>query len=535
MRMKLKIAVLKNKSLWEDKGYELPEFDIEKVKENTLNAPIWLHFGAGNLFRAFPAVLQQNLLNNGLSDKGIIVCESYDEEIIEKVYTPYDNLSLIVTLKPDGSIDKKIVASIVHAIAASKNVEELTKIFTSPSLQMVSFTITEKGYSLTDAHGDYYPAVKEELASIDNPPKTLMGLVAYLCYKRYQAGKYPIALVSMDNCSHNGTKLYNAVKTFADTWVKNGLVDEDFSEYISNPELVSFPWTMIDKITPRPSEEVKKILEEDGLEDTEIVKTAKNTYVSAFVNAEETQYLVIEDVFPNSRPPLEKAGVIFTDRETVDKVEKMKVGTCLNPLHTILAVYGCLLGHTSIAEEMKDKHLKTFIEKTAYEEGLPVVVDPGIIKPEDFLEKVINHRFPNPFVPDTPQRIACDTSQKIPVRFGETLKAYIATGKRDISTLTYIPLFFAGWLRYLMGIDDEGKPFTPSPDPMLEKLQGYVKDISLGDKGPFTEALKPILSDSSIFGVDLYEYNLAPKVESMFEELVAGKGAVRKTLEKYLG
>lgn len=70
---------------------------------------------------------------------------------------------------------------------------------------------------------------------------------------------------------------------------------------------------------------------------------------------------------------------------------------------------------------------------------------------------------------------------------------------------------------------------------MLEKLQGYVKDISLGDKGPFTEALKPILSDSSIFGVDLYEYNLAPKVESMFEELVAGKGAVRKTLEKYLG
>ena len=130
MRMKLKIADLKNKSLWEDKGYELPEFDIEKVKENTLNAPIWLHFGAGNLFRAFPAVLQQNLLNNGLSDKGIIVCESYDEEIIEKVYTPYDNLSLIVTLKPDG-VSTKCIA--VHAITASirKNSQKYSHLITT--------------------------------------------------------------------------------------------------------------------------------------------------------------------------------------------------------------------------------------------------------------------------------------------------------------------------------------------------------------------------------------------------------------------
>ena len=532
--MKLNISGLNNKHLWQNKGYELPNFDIEKIRENTQKAPIWLHFGAGNIFRAFPAALQQTLLDNGLSDKGIIVCETYDEEIIEKAYTPYDNLSLVVTLKADGSMDKKIVASIVHAITAKNNIKELTKIFTSPTLQMVSFTITEKGYSLIDSSGNYHQGILDDLNTTSQNPKTLMGTIAYLCYKRYQAGKLPIALVSMDNCSHNGSKLYSAIKTFADTWAKKGLVDKGFSDYIANPKLVSFPWTMIDKITPRPSEQVKKVLEGDGLQGTDIIKTTKNTYVSSFVNAEETQYLVIEDTFPNSRPPLEKAGVIFADRQTVDKVEKMKVGTCLNPLHTILAVYGCLLGYSSISEEMKDKHLKTFIEKTAYEEGLPVVVDPGIIKPQDFIKEVITQRFPNPFVPDTPQRIACDTSQKIPVRFGETLKAYITTGKRDILTLKYIPLVFAGWLRYIMGIDDEGNPFIPSPDPMLEKLQAYIKNISLGDKGPFTDVLRPILSDSSIFGVNLYEYNLASKVESMFAELVSGKGAVRKTLEKYI-
>ena len=218
--MKLSISELKNKTFWQSKGYVLPNFDIEKVRENTLKAPIWLHFGAGNIFRAFPAALQQTLLDNGLSDKGIIVCESYDEEIIEKAYTPYDNLSLVITLKADGSMDKKIVASIVHAIAAKGNMEELEKIFTSPTLQMVSFTITEKGYSLIDSSGNYHKDILEDLHTVSQNPKTLMGTIAYLCYKRYQAGKLPIALVSMDNCSHNGSKLYSAIKTFADTWVK---------------------------------------------------------------------------------------------------------------------------------------------------------------------------------------------------------------------------------------------------------------------------------------------------------------------------
>ncbi|MBM7581738.1 fructuronate reductase [Caldicoprobacter guelmensis] len=532
--MKLSLADLKNRLKWEEKGYKLPEFDIERVREKTRKEPIWIHFGAGNIFRAFPAVLQQTLLEGGYSDRGIIVCESYDEEIIEKAYAPFDNLSVVVTLRADGSVDKRVVASVAEAIPARGNMDRLVEIFTSPSLQMVSFTITEKGYSLKNARGEYYPEVVDDLNSLSDQPKTLMAMVALLCYKRYQAGRLPIALVSMDNCSHNGTRLYEAVKAFVDAWVEKGFVDKGFRDYIEDPNFVSFPWSMIDKITPRPSEQVKALLEADGLEGADIVCTRKNTYISSFVNAEEAQYLVIEDVFPNSRPPLEKAGVIFTDRETVDKVEKMKVCTCLNPLHTVLAIYGCLLGYKSIADEMKDKHLKAFIEKVGYEEGLPVVVDPGIIDPQEFIKEVIEKRFPNPFVPDTPQRIATDTSQKIPVRFGETLKAYIRTEKRDISTLTYIPLFFAGWLRYLMGIDDEGNPFTPSPDPMLEPLQSYVKDIKLGDTGPFTETLKPILSNENIFGVNLYEYGLASKVEAMFAELVAGKGAVRKTLEKYI-
>ena len=99
---------------------------------------------------------------------------------------------------------------------------------------------------------------------------------------------------------------------------------------------------------------------------------------------------------------------MFTERETVERVERMKVCTCLNPLHTTLAVYGCLLGYTKISDEMKDEDLVKLVETIGYREGLPVVTDPGILSPKKFIDEVIQVRVPNPFMPDTPQRIACD-------------------------------------------------------------------------------------------------------------------------------
>lgn len=529
---------LKNRQPWLDGGFELPDYDREQVKENTLKNPTWVHFGAGNIFRGFTAAVQQHLLNEGKTDKGIIVCEGYDYEIIDKIYKPHDNLSVLVVLKPDGNMDKKVIGSVVEALTADatdkNNWEALKNIFANPSLQMVSFTITEKGYSLKNAKGEYYGDVADDFKAGIDSPKSFIGKLASLCFGRYKSGKHPVALVSMDNCSHNGSILHEAVSTFAKEWAKNGLVEGGFVDYIEDPEKVSFPWSMIDKITPRPDLGVKEMLVKSGLENMDIITTTKNTYIAPFVNAEEPEYLVIENLFPNGRPPLDEGGVIFTDRETVDKVEKMKVCTCLNPLHTALAIYGCLLGHTAIYEEMKDEQLKKMAEKIGYDEGLPVVINPGIIDPEDFLREVLEVRLPNPFVPDTPQRIATDTSQKLAIRFGETIKAYQNSDSLNATDLKVIPLVFAGWIRYLLAIDDEGNSFELSPDPLNEHLKKMVDGINLGDKGPFDEKLKSLLSDASIFGVDLFEVGLANKVLGYFEELLQGPGAIRATLKKYL-
>ena len=314
--------------------------------------------------------------------------------------------------------------------------------------------------------------------------------------------------------------------------MKNGVAEPGFEAYIKNGSKVSFPWSMIDKITPRPNESVEAIINSDGIDDLAPVITSMKSYVAPFVNAEETEYLVIEDDFPNGRPALEKGGLIFTDRETVDKVEKMKVCTCLNPLHTALAVYGCLLGYDLISKEMQDKDLKKLVEVIGYREGLPVVINPGILDPKEFIDTVLTVRIPNPFMPDTPQRIATDTSQKLAIRYGETIKAYQRSKDLDVADLRLIPLVQAGWLRYMMGIDDNGEAFEISPDPLAHTVCPVVENVKLGETKDAEPIIAPLLHNDAIFGVDLYEAGLAPLVVMYFNELIAGPGAVRETLEK---
>ena len=531
------------KSLHDDRdaflaaGYHLPEFDYDTVHKNTVEHPHWIHFGAGNIFRAFQANVAQNLLNSGVLDTGLIAAEGYDYEIIEKSYRPHDNLSILATLKADNTVEKTIVGSIMESlILDSKNEAEyarLREIFKNPSLQMASFTITEKGYATANAKGEFFPAVAADFEKGPEAPESYLGKVVSLLYTRYTHGALPIAMVSMDNCSHNGDKLYAAVNAFAKAWTDNGLVEAGFLGYVNDQTKVTFPWSMIDKITPRPDAKVQDMLAKDGFEDNYTIVTEKHTFTAPFVNAEETQYLCIEDHYTNGRPPLELGGVLYCDRETVDKIEKMKVCTCLNPLHTAMSIYGCMLNYTLISAEMADEDLRSFIQKIGYIEAMPVVVDPGVLNPYEFIGAVINRRLPNPFMPDAPQRIATDTSQKLAIRFGETIKAYQARGL-DKSNLVLIPLVLAGYARYLKGIDDNGKAFEISPDPMLAELQAIVAPLEVKEGEQDFSCLKNLYSRADVFGVDLYEVGLGEQIEGMVKELYAGNGAVRKTLHKYV-
>lgn len=538
--MKLSCAGIRDRAAWEQAGIRLPSFHWEAMRAGTEQAPAWVHFGAGNIFRGFIAKLQQDLLEQGLAHTGIVAADTFDYDIIDKIYTPFDNMTLMVSLLPDGSMDKEVIASVAQGLRAGaaypQDMARLKEIFRSPSLQMASYTITEKGYALTNIAGEFFPVVQ---ADFDNGPEGCshaMSITTALLWERFQAGGPPIAMVSMDNCSHNGEKLRASVMAVVEQWLDRGYITPEFAVWVANESKVSFPWTMIDKITPRPAKVVEEALSGLGVEDMAPIVTSKNTFIAPFVNAERPQYLVVEDRFPNGRPPLERAGVYMTDRDTVNKTEKMKVTTCLNPLHTALAVFGCLLGYESIAAEMKDPQLKALVEKIGYDEGIPVVVDPKILSPMDFIHEVIDQRLPNPFIPDMPQRIATDTSQKVPIRFGETIKSYAARPDLDVTGLTYIPLAIAGWLRYLLAVDDQGRPMACSSDPMLDTLQQQLSAVSLGEpESASDQVLAPILSNPALFAGDLCRAGLAGRIGGMLREMLAGPGAVRATLEHYLG
>ena len=537
--MKLTMAGIKDREAWEKAGIQLPGYDVEEVSEKARKAPRWVHFGIGNIFRVFIGGIADGLLEEGALDRGLTCVETFDYDVADKIYAPYDNLGLSVILHGDGTRDYKVLGALAEAVKAQSSNEKqwnrLKEIFAAPSLQLVSFTITEKGYALQKADGTWFPFVE---ADIKNGPAKATGAMAVLTamlYERYQAGKYPLALVSMDNCSQNGARLRQSVLTMAEEWKKAGYVDDGFLAYVSDEKIIAFPWTMIDKITPRPSEQIAADLEALGVEGMQPVITAKKTYIAPFVNAEKPQYLVIEDSFPNGRPALEKGfGVYMADRKTVNLAERMKVTVCLNPVHSATGPLGVALGYELFAHMLNtDADMMKMARMVAYDEGLPVVQDPGTISPQAFVDELFNDRFPNEYLGDTNLRLAVDVSQMVGIRFGETIKAYVEK-YGDASRLTALPLGIAGWLRYMLAVDDAGKKYELAPDPMNEEIQEQLKDIVVGQPETFTDQLRPILSNERLFFIDLYKAGVGEKVENMFREMIAGPGAIKATIHKYV-
>lgn len=508
--------------------------DSETLKVLHSDTPTrWVHVGPGNLFRGYLARLAEEL-----SDKenwGITAVVPLDPAELEYQLKPFDLLSLSITLNPDGNKDMRVVAGITDAVATriAEDYKRLQEKLVKPEATLLSFTITEKGYVITDGEGNLSEGVVKDLNdyTLEKAPANTMLLVTALLHLRFLESAAPITLLSCDNFSHNGDKLRESILRLAHELVARGKAEQDFLDYLNDSSKVAFPISVIDKITPRPNESISKELASLGFTDMGIT-TVGNVPLAGFVNTEPCEYLVIENHFAGNQPEWEKVGVHVVDRDTCDAFEQMKVTTCLNPLHTALAVSSCLLQIPTIDAAMRDKELSAFVHHLAWEEGLPVVVDPGIVKPADFLREVEEVRFPNAYLPDQPSRIAMDTSQKLAIRFGETIKASKKAG-RNMSELWGIALVFALWIRYTMGVADDGSEMALSSDPLLSEVQKIVSKFEFGHEytdEEIQQGLSPLLARSDIFGVDLHEYGFSARVEEFYKQLVRNKGAVRQIL-----
>ena len=189
--MKLNYQGLKDAAAWAKAGIELPPYDVEALARDTVADPRWAHFGIGNIFRIFVGSIADRLLRAGLMDRGITCVETFDYDVVDKIYTPYDNLALAVILNADGSVDRRVLGPLSEAIKAQSADPEawarMKAVFTHPGFQMATFTITEKGYALRNADGRYFGYVQ---ADMDNGPEKVtgaMGIVTAMLYARYKA------------------------------------------------------------------------------------------------------------------------------------------------------------------------------------------------------------------------------------------------------------------------------------------------------------------------------------------------------------
>lgn len=512
-------------------GFRVPKFDPRVMREKTNAVPTWVHLGAGNFFRSVHAVVAQAMLDGG-HETGIILANLRDRTVVENSRRS-DDLFVNVVMNADGSIDPALIASVAESVQLASDADadwdRISTVFRQPSLQLVTLTITEKGYQTVDPSGGALPEIADDVARGPARNRTAIPALTSLLHTRFQAGGAPIALMSTDNFSENGDRLAQAVRSIADLWVASGQAPAEFADYVSDRQRVAYPSTMVDRITPAPSAAVAEQLAECGLIGAEIHERSGGGPLASFSNTENTSYLVVEDTFPNGRPPFELAGVLLGDRELVSRADRMKVCTCLNPLHTAMAVVGCLLGFTRISHMMNDGDITALIEGIGRAEGLPVVDTPSGLDPETFLTEVIEVRLPNPGLPDSPQRIATDTSQKLGIRFGETIRRHVDAG--DAQRLTWIPFAIAAWIRYLLGVDDDLAPFERSPDPLLPAIDKRLADISIDDPDTASNA-RELLADASIFGVDLVSAGIAPRIEEHLHAMLTGAGAVRRTLHR---
>ena len=515
--MGLRLDTTTNSSLekFAKASFGIPNYDIPAIREATAHSPSWVHFGAGNFFRSLHAVVAQEMLDNGYG-KGIILVNLRAPPVINAV------------LNEDGSMNPTLISSVAesHHLAPPNDDswQRLTEVFTNPSLQLATLTVTEKGYTTNTLQG-------EPLDDVLQGPARNAGAIpalASLLLQRFSAGAFPIALVSTDNFSENGERLAAAVQGVAQAWINAGQAPEEFGSYLADPSKVSYPSTMVDRITPAPSPVVARVLESMGVENTMVHQRSSGGPLAPFSNTEAVSYLVLEDNFPNGRPPFEHSSVLLGDRETVSRADRMKVCTCLNPLHTAMSPLGCLLGYEKISEMMTDPDIVSLVRGVGEVEGLPVVDKPQGLDPVKFLDEVISKRLPNPGLPDSPQRIASDTSQKIGIRFGQTIARHAEAGNAE--QLRWIPFAIASWLRYLMSTDDQGNSMERSPDPLLDTLDQRLALIDPANPESLGDILLPLLSDSSIFHVDLVSAGLAPAILSNFAAMLAGPGSVRSTL-----
>ncbi|MDZ4311374.1 MAG: mannitol dehydrogenase family protein [Cypionkella sp.] len=416
----------------------MPAYDRSKL------TPGIVHIGLGNFHRAHMAVYLDDLFAMGLAHDWAILGAGVREgdARMRAAMLAQDCLSSIIELDPKGKSARRIGA-MIGFIEVQPDNAALIAAMARPEIRIVSLTVTEGGYFIDPATGEFDPTAPEIAADAANPHRTAFGAIIAALKARRAAGIAPFTVMSCDNLPGNGHVTEAAVVGLA------RLSDPALADWIKAN--VAFPNGMVDRITPATGPRERAMVAAFGLGDDPVP-----------VTCEPFRQWVLEDNFPAGRPPLEKVGVTFSN--DVHAYEAMKI-RILNGGHATIAYPGGLLDIEYVHEAMAHPLILGFLNKLETTEIIPTVAPVPDTNLVDYYAKIVE-RFSNPEVADTERRLCLDGSNRQPKFIVPPLRDRLAAGQ----SCDGLALVSALWCRYCTGTSDKGS-YIPPNDPNWEALQ----------------------------------------------------------------
>jgi mannitol 2-dehydrogenase len=394
-----------------------------------------VHFGVGAFHRAHQAMYLDRLMNTGeafdwaICGVGVMEADRRMREALEA----QDYLYTLVEKHSDGVYQARIIGSIIDYLYAPEDPTAVIERLTDETTRIVSLTVTEGGYSIDDATGEFNPrtpAVKRDLEP-GAIPHSVFGLVTEALARRRQRGRAPFTVVSCDNLPGNGRLAAQAFTSFA------RLRDPELGHWIAQE--VPFPNSMVDRIAPGTTDQ-----------DREEVRTRFGIEDRWPVVCEPFVQWVLQDSFSCDRPPLEQAGVQVV--QDVEPYELMKL-RLLNASHQGLCYFARLCGYELVHEAAQDPLFRKFLRGYMDHEATPTLAPVPGVNLDDYKDTLIE-RFSNPEIRDTIARLCAESSDRIPKWLLPVVRDQLARGDEIERSASIV----ASWARYAEGIDEQGQP-----------------------------------------------------------------------------
>lgn len=428
----------------------VPSYDRDRVRTGIV------HFGVGGFHRAHQAMYVDALMNQGKAlDWGITgVGVMPQDRRMHEVMAAQDFLYTLVVKHPDGTLEPRVVGSLVEYLFAPDDPEAVLRRLVDPATRIVSLTITEGGYHVNQVTGDFDaddPQIRADLRP-GALPTTTFGFITEALARRRAAGTEPFVVMSCDNIQGNGEVAHKMIGAFA------RLKDPGLADWLE--EHVAFPNSMVDRITPVTTDADRALLAEQF-----DVQDGWPVVCEPF-----TQW-VLEDRFPQGRPPWEEVGVqVVPD---VEPYELMKL-RLLNASHQAMCYLGYLSGYRYAHEVCADPLFTDFLLGYMDEEGTPSLAPvPGVDL--DAYKRELIERFANPEIRDTLARLCAESSDRIPKWLLPVVRHQLAAG----GEIHRSALVVASWARYAEGVDEAGEPIEVVDrrrDEVMARARRYPED-----------------------------------------------------------